>query len=533
MGKVMSPKALLVALFGVAVVVLATGFGLLWFFSSQGTVSVGTVGWTALGCLLGLCCVAGPLAVAAGRAISGTRREIQQGVERVLGGDFGVSFAGAGDNDLACIRRSVEALFGHLRQELSFARGVLKGIDSPLVVVDTQEVLIYTNASLIAILQHDGRPEDYYGQNVAHFFYGDSSRRTVLRDSLEHNTITAREVELVGRKGGKRNIHIHASPLFDLNGALMGALCIYQDLTELRAREAEILSQNERIAAAVRESEAVSLDVARLAREISQQVGQTSREADLQTERALDTATAMEQMNAAVFEVARNASAAASQAAQARDMAQDGSHVVDQAMNAIAEVARQSESLRESMGELGQRAAGIGQILNVISDIADQTNLLALNAAIEAARAGDAGRGFAVVADEVRKLAEKTMQATREVDGAITAIQDGARLNATSVDSAVQAVHRSRSLSAASGEALSSIVRIVNETSDQVQAIATAAEEQSSTSEHINQSVDEVKDISSRASSAMASVSRDVGELVRLSARLRGIIAAVNGSGQA
>ena len=162
--------------------------------------------------------------------------------------------------------------------------------------------------------------------------------------------------------------------------------------------------------------------------------------------------------------------------------------------------------------------------MNVITDIADQTNLLALNAAIEAARAGEAGRGFAVVADEGRKLAEKTMQATKEVGSAIHAIQEGARLNSQSVESAVKAIDRSRTLSAASGDALKAIVALVNDTNDQVQAIATAAEEQSATSEHINQAIDEVKDISQRASSELNEASRGIHELADLSAKLRSII---------
>ena len=117
----------------------------------------------------------------------------------------------------------------------------------------------------------------------------------------------------------------------------------------------------------------------------------------------------MEQMNATVLEVARNATQSAATSGQAQSKANEGASVVTQVIHGIGEVESTAISLKDQMTVLGKQSESIGQILNVISDIADQTNLLALNAAIEAARAGDAGRGFAVVADEVRKLAEKTM----------------------------------------------------------------------------------------------------------------------------
>lgn len=457
------------------------------------------------------------------RAVSSARR-VSRGAEAVSEGDFSVQFSTGGTDCLASMEKSLDDLIRILTTRLSFAEGVVKGIDTPFVVVDTEEKLICTNPSLLNIIQQDGKPEDYYGQNVAYFFYGDASRRTVLADSLEQHTVTKREVILTGRKGGKRTIFIHASPLFDLMGKLMGALCIYQDLTELREREQEILQKNAIIAEAIEGSETISRQVADIAATVSGQIQASNDAAAVQTTRALDTSSAMEQMNIAVNEVARNAAGAAEQAEAANLKAQKGSQVVEDALQAITSVAEISSRVHEDVVRLGREADEIGKVVDVITDIADQTNLLALNAAIEAARAGDAGRGFAVVADEVRKLAEKTMNATREVGEAIAAIQEGTRRNVANVSDVAEEVARSRSLSGASGEVLREIVQLVAVSKDQVQEIAAAADQQSVTCEHINRAIEEVKEVSLSASEDISQASEGVRRLAAMTAELKQVI---------
>ncbi len=266
--------------------------------------------------------------------------------------------------------------------------------------------------------------------------------------------------------------------------------------------------------------------------ELAAQVEQSSRGAEQQSLRVTDTATAMEEMSSTVLEVAKNASQAAETTDTARNKANDGSTVVEEAVKSIGEVARQTMVLKEDMGTLGKQADGIGQIMNVISDIADQTNLLALNAAIEAARAGEAGRGFAVVADEVRKLAEKTMTATREVGEAISGIQSGTAKNIANFDHAAKAVDSATDLSKKSGEALREIVGLVENASDQVRSIATASEEQSAASEEINHSIGEINTISSETSQAMTEAAKAVAELANQSQVLKRLIEEMQAEGR-
>ena len=223
-----------------------------------------------------------------------------------------------------------------------------------------------------------------------------------------------------------------------------------------------------------------------------------------------EAATSKDQMHATVMEVVRCATTAVKTADQARGKAQDGAGVVGQVVQSIEAVQERALALKSDITEMGIKAQGIGQIMNVISDIADQTNLLALNAAIEAARAGDAGRGFAVVADEVRKLAEKTMSATREVEVVIMGIQAGAKLNIDNVEKAVVTINQATTLSNVAGYALGEIVSLVDHTSEKVRSIATASEEQSTASEQIAQRIILVNNICAETAIAMKKSSHSV-----------------------
>jgi len=257
------------------------------------------------------------------------------------------------------------------------------------------------------------------------------------------------------------------------------------------------------------------------------QVEHSQNGSEEQSRRVSETATAMEEMNATVIEVAQNASQAAGTADDARQKADHGAQIVADAVSCIDAVRQQALTLKSDMGTLGAQAQGIGAVIGVINDIADQTNLLALNAAIEAARAGEAGRGFAVVADEVRKLAEKTMAATREVGNAIHGIQQGTQKNIHNVDLAVASIGEATTKAQESGNSLAAIVHLVEAASDQVRAIATATEEQSAATEEISRSIVEINAISTETSTTMTQAAKAVADLASQAAALQDLIEAM------
>ena len=290
------------------------------------------------------------------------------------------------------------------------------------------------------------------------------------------------------------------------------------------ARKAAEGARREGMLSAAGQLEEVAAVLSSASTQLSAQIEQSDRGAAESATRLSEAATAMNEMNATVQEVAKNAGSASSASAETKEKAEAGAQVVEKAVRSIEDVHQMSLALKGDMAQLNEHARDISRIMAVISDIADQTNLLALNAAIEAARAGEAGRGFAVVADEVRKLAEKTMASTNDVGNAITAIQESTAKSMTGVDNAVERIGEANELASRSGAALEEIVATVVATGDQVNAIATASEEQSAASEEINQSIVQVNDMSRQTAGAMAEASKAVSDLAAQAQRLNELI---------
>ena len=293
------------------------------------------------------------------------------------------------------------------------------------------------------------------------------------------------------------------------------------------AEEAKLRAESARregMLAAAHQLESIAEALSSASSDLSHQIKRSDEGAEESSKMLSGAATAMNEMNATVQDVARNAGLASGASLETRDKALAGAEIVQNAVESITEVQTHSLSLKEDMTRLNEHAQAINQIMGVISDIADQTNLLALNAAIEAARAGDAGRGFAVVADEVRKLAEKTMVSTSDVAKAIQAIQDSTAKSMQGVENAVGSIGVATNLAGQSGEALQGIVEVVTATADQVNAIAAASEEQSAASEEINRSIVEVNEVSQLTAEAMKQASTAVADLTEQAKKLAALI---------
>ncbi len=234
-----------------------------------------------------------------------------------------------------------------------------------------------------------------------------------------------------------------------------------RESAELRAMAEAVNSLIESMGTIVQNIQSTTGDVKRAADEISAGNQNLSQRTEEQSSSLEETASSMEQMTTTVKQNADNAAQANQLALAARDQAERGGVIVNQAIAA--------------MSDINQSSKKIADIIGVIDEIAFQTNLLALNAAVEAARAGEQGRGFAVVASEVRSLAGRSATAAKEIKGLI---QDS-----------VRKVEDGSARVTQSGQTLEEIVASVKKVSDIVAEIAAASREQSAGIEQVNRAV--------------------------------------------
>ncbi|KAF2393644.1 methyl-accepting chemotaxis protein [Pseudomonas frederiksbergensis] len=236
-------------------------------------------------------------------------------------------------------------------------------------------------------------------------------------------------------------------------------------------------------------------------------------------------ATAVNQMTAAVEEVASNAVATSEASRESDRIAQHGRAQVHQTVQSIESLADDVTANASQVEDLAQKVYGISKVLDVIRSIAEQTNLLALNAAIEAARAGDAGRGFAVVADEVRALAHRTQQSTQEIEQMISGIQQG-------TDSAVSSMQQSNSrarstleVAKAAGVALEEIASAFTLINERNIVIASASEEQAAVAREVDRNLMNIRDLALQTSAGANQTSAASQELSRLAVDLNSMVA--------
>jgi len=236
-------------------------------------------------------------------------------------------------------------------------------------------------------------------------------------------------------------------------------------------------------------------------------------------------ATAVNQMTAAVEEVARNAVSASESTQASERSARVVQDRVGETIDSIERLSSRVEQTKTDIEGLAGQALHIAKVLDVIGSIAEQTNLLALNAAIEAARAGEQGRGFAVVADEVRALAHRTQQSTQEIEQMVKGIQLDSKKAVESMNHSSEETRVTRSLAHETGLAIEEVTLSISHINDKNLLIATASEQQAQVARSVDRNLVSIRDLSIQSSSAASQTSIASSELSKLAGSLNHLIA--------
>ncbi len=266
---------------------------------------------------------------------------------------------------------------------------------------------------------------------------------------------------------------------------------MFNDMLE---KISDLISKTSRLAANVSKSGAqvgaLSENSAALMSNMSAQAERLMSSASEQAQLSHASRDTIGEMAVGIQQVAASAQEVASSVSAAAKKAEEGERQIEQAVKQIQIISNNTDYTASIVEALGDKSLEIGQIVDLITNIASQTNLLALNAAIEAARAGEMGRGFAVVADEVRKLAEESGEAAQRIAQLIREIQNESDKAVGAMQEGTKEVAKGTEVITQAGDAFHYIIAAVNQVRAQIEEVSSAGQQMAAGAEIAIKSVD-------------------------------------------
>lgn len=287
-------------------------------------------------------------------------------------------------------------------------------------------------------------------------------------------------------------------------------------ILELGASIEEVAENMETLSSAVEETTSSVTEMAASIKQVASHINELFKLTD-------NTASAVNQMDAAVKHVEKNTMDTARLSEEAMKAAEEGVISVEKTIEGINKIYEISVESAKVISSLGDKALEIGNILNVIDDVAEETNLLALNAAIIAAQAGEHGRGFAVVADEIKDLAERTAASTKEIAQLIRTVQDESQRSVKTVNLGMKTVEEGVRLAQRAGEALKKIYQSSQTTRMMSNEIAKSTSEQVKGNRIITESIEKMVTMVEEISKATSEQAQGSEQIMRAAQKMRDI----------
>ena len=301
------------------------------------------------------------------------------------------------------------------------------------------------------------------------------------------------------------DLTVQATVTEDITGAIADSINYAVDA--LRGLVTTINQSAIHLDSAARQTQALSAHLAKASGAQSKQIASA-------TESAGGMASATE-------EVSGNAERAADVARHSVEVAHKGGDAVRRTIDGMNTIRETIQETSKRIKRLGESSQEIGNIVELINDIAEQTNILALNASIQASMAGEAGRGFAVVADEVQRLAERAANATKQIEVLVRTIQTDTNEAVVSMERSTTDVVGGALLAENAGAALEEIEQVSNQIASLVQNISGSSRQQTTAAQNIARNMQVLKEISAQTADSTSATSAAIAKLAELSSGLR------------
>ncbi len=291
----------------------------------------------------------------------------------------------------------------------------------------------------------------------------------------------------------------------DITGAIADA--INYAIDALRRLVSTINETTVQVSSAAQETQATAMHLAEAS--------------DHQAEQITAASAAINEMAISIEHVSANSLESSNVAHKSVDIAKKGAQAVQDTIHGMDEIREQIQETSKRIKRLGESSQEIGDMVELINDIADQTNILALNAAIQAAMAGESGRGFAVVADEVQRLAEKSTDATKQIEALVKTIQSDTKEAVASMEQSTAGVVKGAQLALRAGEALEEFENVSAHLADLTQSITESAQQQATAAASISDSMNVIQEVTTQTSAGTNETSASIGNLAELANELR------------
>ncbi len=305
------------------------------------------------------------------------------------------------------------------------------------------------------------------------------------------------------------DLTVHATVTEDMTGAIADSMNFAID--QLRSLVKSINDTAGHVSSAAQKTQATATHLAEASEHQAQQIASAS--------------TAVNEMAVSIEGVSQNADKLAEEAHQSVDIAKKGADVVQRSIRGMDTIRDQIQETSKRIKRLGESSQEIGDIVELINDIAEQTNILALNAAIQAAMAGEAGRGFAVVADEVQRLAERSGDATKQIEALVKTIQTDTNEAVISMEQSTSGVVAGAKLAEDAGSALQEIENVATHLEELVQSITGATRQQASAAANISDTMNVIQEITTQTSEGTNQTADSIGDLAKLATDLKESVA--------